>query len=71
MTAARTRLPCVQSRDAATTQGAILIDAEVDARLVALRVRMSTTWRRATRSDALRAVILAGLPIVEAAYPPK
>jgi hypothetical protein len=46
------------------------IDAELDARLRALQPRMSKPWRRATQSDVLRAVILAGLPIIEAAYPP-
>lgn len=46
------------------------LDAEVDARLRALQPRMSTAWRRATQSDVFRAVILAGLPLIEAAYPP-
>jgi hypothetical protein len=53
------------------THGSARLDGAVDARLVALGERMSTSWHTMNRSEVLRAVILAGLPVVEAAYPPK
>ena len=44
---------------------AVRLDAETLARINALRPYFSTFWHEATESDALRAVILAGLDIVE------
>ena len=57
-------------REPKQKHGGLRLDVEVKARLRALPARMSTPWYRATHSDAMRAVILAGLPIVEATYPP-
>jgi hypothetical protein len=44
----------------------VRLPPEVIARLDALLPGLSTPWRDAKRSDALRAVILKGLPVVEA-----
>jgi hypothetical protein len=44
------------------------IDEEVKQRMRALRT--STSWHRATQSDVMRAIMFAGLPIVEAQYQP-
>ncbi len=33
-------------------------------------LRTSTSWHRATQSDVMRAIMFAGLPIVEAQYQP-
>jgi hypothetical protein len=45
---------------------AVRLDAEVVARIDAFIPEMSTSWRKATRSDAVRKVILAGLAALEA-----
>jgi hypothetical protein len=50
---------------------AVRLDESTLARVDALCPSLSAAWHQARRSDALRAVILAGLPVVEAAYPPK
>jgi hypothetical protein len=50
---------------------AVRLDEATVTRVDALCPSLSTSWHQASRSDALRAIILAGLPIVEAAYPPK
>jgi hypothetical protein len=47
---------------------AVRLDAETLARLRALREPFSTFWHEATTSDILRAVIIAGLEIVERKY---
>lgn len=47
-------------------QIAIRVDPELLARVDALAEKMSTSWRKASRSDALRACVIAGLPAVEA-----
>lgn len=65
------RPPAPRREPLSPSHAAARLDAEVDARLVALCERMSTSWHQANRSEVLRAVILAGLPIIEAAYPPK
>ncbi|MFT3764771.1 MAG: hypothetical protein QM820_04535 [Minicystis sp.] len=44
---------------------AVRLDAETIARLDALIPAMSTEWRTAKRSDALRKVILSGLAAIE------
>ena len=41
-----------------------LLPEEIE-RVEALRARLSTPWHEATRSDALRAVILRGLAAME------
>lgn len=41
------------------------LDKELLARLDALIPNFSTPFRRATRSDVLRALLLAGLPAIE------
>jgi hypothetical protein len=45
----------------------VRLPAEELARVDALLPTLSTPWRTATRSDALRAAILAGLPLLEPA----
>jgi hypothetical protein len=52
---------------------AVRLDAETLARVDALLPSLSKPWRRSTRSDALRALILAGLDAEarRAAAPPK
>jgi hypothetical protein len=42
----------------------VRVDDETLARIEALRERMSTTWRDATISDVLRAVIYTGLDVM-------
>jgi hypothetical protein len=44
---------------------AVRLDAQTLARIRALREDFSTFWHEATTSDVLRAVILAGLEVVE------
>lgn len=44
---------------------AVRLDAETVARIDALLPGLSTAWFKAKRSDALRAVILAGLDVIE------
>lgn len=44
------------------------VDEETRDRLDALLPHLSTDYHQATRSDALRAVVLKGLPILEAIY---
>lgn len=44
---------------------AVRVDADVEARIEAVRVTLSTEWRPATQSDALRALLLAGLKALE------
>jgi hypothetical protein len=47
---------------------AVRLDNETLARLDALKEALSTPWHEATRSDLLRAVILAGLEGLEKAH---
>ena len=61
-----------------TTEGlphhvAVRMDDTLLARVDALIPVLSTNWHRASRSDVLRACILAGLPVIEkrAAKTPK
>jgi hypothetical protein len=42
------------------------LDAPTLARIDALAVAMSTPWFKAKRSHAMRAALLAGLPVAEA-----
>lgn len=44
------------------------VDEETRDRLDALLPFLSTEYHQATRSDALRAVVLKGLPVLEAIY---
>ena len=44
---------------------AVRLDAEILARLEALRPRMSKEWHNATTSEVLRSVILDGLALRE------
>ena len=48
---------------------AVRVDEKTLARLEAVRARMSPEWRRATQSDVLRAVIFAGLEVMERETP--
>ncbi len=45
---------------------AVRLEADVIARIDALMEPLSTEWLRLSRSDALRAIIMRGLPLVEA-----
>jgi hypothetical protein len=56
---------------APTFHVAVRLDKLTLTRIDALCPSPSTAWHQARRSDAPRGVILAGLPVVEAAYPPK
>jgi hypothetical protein len=53
---------------ALTVHAACKIDEETRDRLDALLPYLSTEFRDANRSDALRAALLKGLPIVEASF---
>lgn len=44
----------------------VKLEPEILARIDALTLRLSTRWRLATRSDALRAVIVLGVERLEA-----
>ena len=48
---------------------AVRLDAEILARVDALEPRYSQPWRKATRSDLLRVLVLAGLDALGA--PPR
>jgi len=47
------------------THTAIRLDPETAERIDALTPSLSTPWHKATRSDALRALIIAGLDVLE------
>ena len=49
---------------------AVRLDSEEIARIDALLPRLSEPWRKATRSDALRAALLRGLELLEQETPP-
>lgn len=48
-----------------THHAAVRLEDELVARLDALIPSLSMPWKKATRSDAIRAAILAGLPLLE------
>ena len=48
---------------------AVRLDEQTLARVDALIPNLSTPWRAAKRSDVLRALILAGLDVLEQAEP--
>jgi hypothetical protein len=49
----------------------VRVDNETLVRIAALQKRLSTTWRDATISDVLRALIYAGLEVMEKSTPRK
>jgi predicted Zn-dependent protease len=49
----------------------VRFDGATLARLDALGAQLSQPWRRATRSDAVRAAVLAGLAALDAQKPRK
>jgi len=50
---------------------AVRLDDDLRERVEALIPRLSTEWLACTMSDALRACIVRGVPLVEAEFPAK
>jgi len=66
MSTKRKRTPPPPEPDRAAQHVAVRLTGEQVARVDALIPAVGAPWQRTTRSDVLRALIVAGFPIVEA-----